>query len=348
MSTRTDWVDIAKAIGIILVVYGHVARGLFNAGIEMPESIYRLADSIVYSFHMPLFFFLSGLFLYRSFVKRGGINLALNKIDTIVYPYLLWSILQGSIEAILSNYTNGSVTFSEVFSLWEPRAQFWFLYALFFVFITSSIIFSLFSEKYAVLIFVLACILYLCGSVVSDIKPLLFIANNFVYFALGIVFTKYDFGKLLSSNTALFTLMVAFVVSQYLFHGYLNKLYTDHGFELLLLACFSILFVVSLSIFIAKVPGRFLAYVGASSMAIYLIHILAGSGTRVILSKVLAVDNTATHLVAGCLAGVLIPLLVLKVLERLKFSYAFSLPISKGLAFSYNKALQRTSRLMRR
>lgn len=62
MHDRESWVDYAKGIGIILVVYGHVARGLFNSGISVPLNLYHLLDSIVNTFHMPLFFFLSGLF----------------------------------------------------------------------------------------------------------------------------------------------------------------------------------------------------------------------------------------------------------------------------------------------
>ena len=87
---RTEWVDYAKAIGIILVVYGHVARGVKEAGYNFSDSLFTLVDSFIYSFHMPLFFFLSGLFFYQSFIKRGFLDLTLNKIDTIVYPYILW------------------------------------------------------------------------------------------------------------------------------------------------------------------------------------------------------------------------------------------------------------------
>ncbi len=53
MQERNVWVDYAKAIGIILVVYGHVARGVFNAGLPMDEGEFVLVDSIIYSFHMP-------------------------------------------------------------------------------------------------------------------------------------------------------------------------------------------------------------------------------------------------------------------------------------------------------
>ena len=94
MQERNVWVDYAKAIGIILVVYGHVARGVFNAGLPMDEGEFVLVDSIIYSFHMPLFFFLSGLF-FRFAAKAGRGGLIINKVDTIVYPFIVWSLLQG-------------------------------------------------------------------------------------------------------------------------------------------------------------------------------------------------------------------------------------------------------------
>src|SRR5690606_30506079 len=139
MDNREVWVDHAKALGIVLVVYGHVMRGLHSAGIAMPETLFRLADSIVYSFHMPLFFFLAGLFFYQSIAAKDARGLLYSKLDTIVYPYVLWSLLQGLIEATLADYTNGAVTYGEVFALlWAPRAQFWFLYALLLCFLLRS------------------------------------------------------------------------------------------------------------------------------------------------------------------------------------------------------------------
>lgn len=50
MTSRAEWADYAKAIGLMLVVYGHVARGLYNGGIAIPEHVFLLADSIVYMY----------------------------------------------------------------------------------------------------------------------------------------------------------------------------------------------------------------------------------------------------------------------------------------------------------
>ena len=141
----------------MLVVYGHVSRGLYNAQIPMNESIFKLIDSIVYSFHMPLFFFLSGLFFYNSLRKRGLKGLIANKLDTIFYLYVIWSVLQGGITLAFHQFVNNTVTLEDVISLFcEPRAQFWFLYSLFFVTIIATFIYAKLNQKYAFVIFVLA------------------------------------------------------------------------------------------------------------------------------------------------------------------------------------------------
>src|SRR5690349_6040281 len=56
MSKRIEYLDIAKGIGILLVVLGH----------NDFEVISLFVQRLIYSFHMPLFFFLSGYFINAS------------------------------------------------------------------------------------------------------------------------------------------------------------------------------------------------------------------------------------------------------------------------------------------
>lgn len=67
MKKRLPWVDISKGMGICLMYYGHIGS---------PEII----NSLIYAFHMPLFFFLSGFVFsvqlpFFEFVKKKGMNL---------------------------------------------------------------------------------------------------------------------------------------------------------------------------------------------------------------------------------------------------------------------------------
>lgn len=72
---RVEYLDIAKGIGILLVVWAH-ARGPYNA--------------YIYQFHMPLFFLISG-FLYsrKSTVKE----FILKKIKSLYIPFVFWNLL---------------------------------------------------------------------------------------------------------------------------------------------------------------------------------------------------------------------------------------------------------------
>lgn len=78
-SDRIEWVDCAKGIGIILVVAGH--------SICPRELKYWL-----YTFHMPLFFFLSGLtFNYKKY--NTFIVFIKSKIRTLIIPYIVLSVI---------------------------------------------------------------------------------------------------------------------------------------------------------------------------------------------------------------------------------------------------------------
>jgi len=329
MQERNAWVDYAKAIGIILVVYGHVARGVFNAGLPMEESSYLLVDSIIYSFHMPLFFFLSGLFFYDSLMKRGKTGLIINKVDTVVYPFIVWSLLQGLIEVVLSNYTNGEVTLGQVFSLlWSPRAQFWFLYALFLVFVVCSFVYAKADRRYFLPILLMFGALYVFKQELPMGNVGKFIFGNAVFFALGVWFNeiKAFFLARYVQLTLLFGAL--FVGGQYVFHVTFGLNWEVGGLPVLALATVSIFFMIALAMWLGRVRIEWLLFLGASSMTIYLMHILAGSGIRVILSSFMGVDSIPVHLILGTLVGLIAPLLAQAVIKRYDLYFFLTPPKS--------------------
>lgn len=329
MQDRNAWVDYAKAIGIILVVYGHVARGVFNAGLPMDEDTYILVDSIIYSFHMPLFFFLSGLFFYDSLMKRGKAGLIVNKVDTIVYPFIVWSLLQGLVEVVLSNYTNGEVTLGQVFSLlWSPRAQFWFLYALFLVFVVCSFVYAKASRRFFLPILLGFGAFYVLKQDFDMGRIGNFIFGNAVFFALGVWFNeiKTFFLARYASLTLVFGAL--FILGQYLFHITFGLNWEVGGLPVLTLATISIFFMIAMSMWLGNVRIEWLLFIGASSMTIYLMHILAGSGIRVILSSFMGIDSIPAHLLAGTIVGLAAPLVAQLVVKRYDLAFLFTPPKS--------------------
>lgn len=60
-TNRIEWLDACKGFAIVLVVIGHVLSGYIGKGLfaeHLPEMHYTY--ELIYSFHMPLFFILSG------------------------------------------------------------------------------------------------------------------------------------------------------------------------------------------------------------------------------------------------------------------------------------------------
>lgn len=327
MQERNVWVDYAKAIGIILVVYGHVARGVFNAGLPMDEAGFVLVDSIIYSFHMPLFFFLSGLFFFDSLQKRGRGGLIINKIDTIAYPFIVWSLLQGLFEVALSNYTNGQVTLVEVFSLlWMPRAQFWFLYALFLVFVVCTFLYAKADRRFFLPFVVLFGVLFVFQQDLTINNMTRFILGNTVFFALGVWFNEVKAFFLARYSSLALVFGAMFIAGQYLFHVTFGMNYTDGGLPVLALATVSIFFMVALSMWLGQYRVDWLLFIGASSMTIYLMHILAGSGVRVILSKFMEIDSITVHLLVGTLIGTAAPLVAQLIINRYRLHFLLAPP----------------------
>ena len=81
MSQRIDGFDVVKAVAILFVVIGHTWRGLNTAGMIPDAALFARIDAAIYLFHMPVFFFLSGLF----FSARRPLDAY---YDTVSYKYL--------------------------------------------------------------------------------------------------------------------------------------------------------------------------------------------------------------------------------------------------------------------
>lgn len=137
MKERLSWVDVARGIGIILVIYGHT----------LGSSGHRY---LIYSFHMPLFFFLSGL-VFRSREGESYKQSLVKDIKRIMIPYfifafaslILWfiilppegqnlnSIFKQLIGIIYGNASHGYLAINTVLwflpCLFITKQIFWFL-----------------------------------------------------------------------------------------------------------------------------------------------------------------------------------------------------------------------------
>lgn len=88
---------ILSAIGIILVVAGHLGFNVFDVGGLFPY----------YSFHVFIFLFVSGYF-YKKEAEENVFNYILGKCKTLLLPYFVWNFLYGILTVVL-HYTGFSI-----------------------------------------------------------------------------------------------------------------------------------------------------------------------------------------------------------------------------------------------
>lgn len=115
---RLQYVDFLKGFAILCVVVGHIAS--FNPKCDL------LID-FVYSFHMPLFFFISG-FLFH---KKNIVNIQksiISKVKSLIIPYLSISVLA----VVLHGFSEESIY---GYFCSETRWGYWFLPTLFIMFL---------------------------------------------------------------------------------------------------------------------------------------------------------------------------------------------------------------------
>jgi len=92
MKKRIASIDIAKAIGIFLIVLGHVLKS-------------GNVRKVIFSFHVPLFFFLSGL----CFSRKKNKEFIKKKLITTYVPYLILSLISIFIYTILGKYIDKEI-----------------------------------------------------------------------------------------------------------------------------------------------------------------------------------------------------------------------------------------------
>lgn len=128
MQNRINWIDWAKVFTMIFVILGHA---------QYKDSEVEIRN-FIYSFHMPLFIFLSGYLFKKESTLAESIK---KDIKGLILPYILLSLISFSI-FYLPDYLLGKAHFLHfhntiyhffVGGVSSPSGALWFLLCLFFI-----------------------------------------------------------------------------------------------------------------------------------------------------------------------------------------------------------------------
>lgn len=309
--------DVAKGLGIILVVIGHAWRGLDSAGMIGNPDLFQAIDHFIYAFHMPLFFLLSGMTFEAWALKRPFPEAAFSRVIRLLWPLFLWSYIFVAARIVAGEAANTQISgwHNLAFFPLPPRDHFWFLWALFL-------------QHLAVLALIRAVGRPLGAPVWTALAALLVLGSSFTPWGLN----PWTFGALTYAGAFLVGLALGpnglaakglptFALSAAGFIG-LKVLSFQTPVELLnreiLGILLSLTFLGMVRAACARGTGpalRLLAFLGVASMGIYLAHTIFSAGIRTVLGRF--TQDVTLHMIAGTLIGLIGPLILYILIRRI-------------------------------
>jgi fucose 4-O-acetylase-like acetyltransferase len=324
-TTRLISIDIAKAICIILVVIGH-----YNPD-NSPEW-YNQLNQLIYTFHMPLFVFVSG---YVYWATRKPVNykdFIEKKFNRLMIPYFFVSVIIIGIKLLSEKGLHmenpvSITTFYEMLYLPVAGYFLWFIYTLFLIFLIAPF----FSTNKKLIIFLILSLILFC--VPLDFPNLFCLAqlkNYLFYFVLGCVLYEWVTIRHFVSKIHSFITLLIFVGFYMLNHFIeINWIIQLTSF---CLPPVGIIFISTISKHIAQRTTSIknvLIYVSTCSYTIYLFHTTFEGFAKALLLKIPIANYigenpafivSATIVVA---VGVIAPMIIHNIIVRRSKLFSF-------------------------
>lgn len=262
---RIKYLDTIKGITIYLVVMGHCLAWCFDNYIKVYEQSSPQAMiiwRIIYSFHMPLFFFISGFLFKKQIFSKA---LLAKKALHLLVPY----------------FTMGFIKY-----LYLGDFGYWFLMVLFELYILACIQNLIINDKnntqnhrYIIISIIIFLVLYIINKYVNINQPVLrhlYIDNlfrNYPYFILGHLIYRYNFQ--ITNNYLYTTSLILFITITTIEITSNIATIPAWGILCLLRSCcgiYVIMYLVKNYLNKENLLTRLFQYLGTYTLEIYVIH----------------------------------------------------------------------------
>lgn len=317
--TREKWVDDVKVIACILVVLGHFFQSMTKASILPENDLYEWFETTIYYFHVPLFFICSG-YLYQKYSKVNGVsswckNVA-KKALALGVPYATFTTATWVLKKMFSSSVNDQIGGLGDTMLLHPTAPYWYLYALFFIFLVTPTFSSVKAAAVGLVVAIVAKGLILTGGGGYSVYAVSTVLSNEIWFVLGMSICVFDVqlkGRKVQGTICglLFTILSVVVYKVEITGGVIP-------FAMGLLACVAVILIVA---GFEEKFGRGMDFLAKYTMPIFLMHTLFAAPMRSVLLKI-GIENAVVHVVLGLgisFAGPIIAAWIMKKTKWLEF-----------------------------
>lgn len=319
---RNILVDKLKGYACFLVLFGHVIMGIRLAGINIP-SFFEGMELFIWSFHVALFLFLSGVVYKETGEWRGKktkLNFILHKLLNLGVPYVAFSTVYILINSFVGE-ANTNFSAKDVLFIWAtPIAQYWFLHALFFLFVIWTIFSGVLKNWQTTLLIIIT------GYTLSFFKIGLGSFDTVLFSGLAFgVGTFIDFKWLTKLPKPLKFLVIALHLAVGILLIHFGKIEDTFFKELMILfGIYSSIMFISLLEEI-RIVSRFLLFINKYSFQIYLLHTIFTAGMRIILMR-LNITQWWLHIIVGTICGIFLSVFAAVIAKKTKFLDFFFFP----------------------
>lgn len=271
---RNNVIDAIKGFAILLVIIGHLMQK------SLADFDHNIIWRFIYSFHMPLFFFVSGFLAF--FTKKSQIDLVFNRFKSLIVPFFVWAVVyyffrEQSKQTFYYYMKNVIVT---------PDLGLWFLWVLFFCYVLLVFIKSLSIKSYLGFLVVIVALFASTILIKENFFGINLISKQFPFFFLGFITNQYNEIIFEKINKFKFVVLTSFVLSALfwmrkddpLFYKYLNLGSLFKMGYIIFVGVLGI-FTTFICFFSIKVDSpnillSSLTFIGKHTLAIYSIHFI--------------------------------------------------------------------------
>lgn len=297
-NNRIEWIDIAKFIGIILVIFGHMETYNYS---QINDEKYFLIKQFIFTFHMPLFLFLSG-FVTK---KKSILNTINDGIKQLIIPYVMYSFLMifyylilsiikksfslnnNVIRPLLGIFMGYSCSFADMLN-----GPLWFLLSLFF----CKLLYSSLSDRkifrYIELLLILIIGVFLTSYKIELPLSLSTVFITFWFYYLGII-VRYSIldkcirggaqHRLICFFVGVILMVMTFFISKYTSIVDINHLIIGNFIFFMISSLLGICGICLISYAIKKMPKK-LMVISTNTLLIMAIHILIISSLKKVIN----------------------------------------------------------------
>lgn len=213
---KIEWLAVLQGFSMLLVVIGHVS--LTNLPGDPSTPIATGIERTIYTFHMPLFIFISGWLFYYTCIRIGKSykEMLISKVKRLAVPFLAFTLVTMALKIAFPQLMHRVVNMTEIIDTFilfrsNPLGEMWFIVVLFELMLFYPL-YKLITKSKAL------SALGLGGAVLINMSGITISYFNIgrvtymlPFFVAGILCSKYEWQKFLNNMWALVIMIFLFI-----------------------------------------------------------------------------------------------------------------------------------------